>query len=313
MNRLLKDLQSLQHHNLIVRLPNWVGDVIMTLPALQALEQAGVKLYLLGKPWIMDLLAGTNAELIPITPNFWQTVKTIVPLPSDKILLLTNSLSSAIAARFARKKAIGYKTDGRQLLLTACLTKEPGHHEVVYFWEMAHLAFQHWFPKLKWPAKIPKTITLPIRASATNKAALLLEKAGIKPPFWVLCPFAHGTGNHNQSKIWPYWAQLSEALSHQLIVCPGKSEVHLCKELVPQATVLPDLNLEDYAAILSQAQKIIANDSGPMHIAAAVGTDTLGIFGVSNPKRTAPWGAHYIGKENKWPTVTEVLQYLERN
>jgi heptosyltransferase-2 len=124
----------------------------------------------------------------------------------------------------------------------------------------------------------------------------------------VLCPFAHGTGKNNVSKIWPHWCALSRELSqdHTLIVCPGKNEEHLCAELVPEATVIADLNLSEYAALLSMSQGVIANDSGPMHLASAVGAKTLGIFGVSEPKRTSPWGGDSIGDQNGWPTLLQV-------
>jgi heptosyltransferase-2 len=50
-----------------------------------------------------------------------------------------------------------------------------------------------------------------------------------------------------------------------------------------------------------------------MHIAAAVGVNTLGIFGVSDPRRTAPWGANYIGGQDQWPALADVLNYIEEN
>ena len=50
------------HPSLIIRLPNWVGDVIMALPALQSLQQSGIELLLFGKPWANDLLAATGMK-----------------------------------------------------------------------------------------------------------------------------------------------------------------------------------------------------------------------------------------------------------
>lgn len=298
--------------NLIVRLPNWVGDVIMALPALQAMQQSGLQLTLFGKPWICDLLTAMEMPLQPLAKTFWQTRHALAAMTdSDKVLLLTNSLSSAFMARLAGKAAIGYKKDGRQLLLKAYLTKPSALHEVEYFWEIAHFATQYWFKELTWPKEIPARITLPLSTSAINKAHHLLKEADITKPFIVLCPFAHGTGKDGKLKIWPYWRELATALSSQpLIVCPGKNEEALCAELAPNVIVLSDLNLGEYAAVLSKASKVIANDSGPMHLAAAVGADTLGIFGVSDPKRTAPWGADSIGNINGWPTLTDVLKRL---
>lgn len=295
--------------SLIVRLPNWVGDVVMALPALQAMHHLGIELVLYGKPWAHDLLAGTGIPFFPVAKGFWEpTKKMAARTSSEKVLLLTNSFSSALVARLAGKVAIGYKTDNRQLLLKASITKQPAQHEVHYFWDIARFASQYWFPTLPWPEKIPNKITLPLSSNAIVTATQALQKAKINKPFWVLCPFAHGRGKDGKSKMWPQWRELSAKLhQHQLVVCPGKNEEVLCSELVPEATVLSGLNLGEYAAVLASAEKVIANDSGPMHIAAAVGANTLGIFGVTEPERTRPWGANYIGSLGHWPDISEVI------
>src|SRR5262249_39796058 len=78
------------------------------------------------------------------------------------------------------------------------------------------------------------------------------------------------------------------------------------------ATVLPGLSLGAYAAILAGAEAVIANDSGPMHLAAAVGVPVLGIFGVSDPSRTRPWGGGFAGGPSSWPSLNTVLSIFEK-
>ncbi len=284
----------------------------MALPALQAMQAAGIELFLFGKPWANDLLASTNLTIFSLDHHFWQTVKTMSAIKSvDKALLLTNSFSSALMAFFAGKKTIGYKTDGRKWLLNASITKPLALHEVQYFWDISLFASQFWFPQLQCLESIPTIINLPLNPAATVNAKNHLAKAKIVDPFYVLCPFAHGTGKDGKSKIWPHWSEFSAGLNQkQLIVCPGKSEEMLCSKLVPEATALSGLKLDEYAAILAMAKQVIANDSGPMHIAAAVGTNTLGIFGVSDPRRSHPWGADYIGTLGHWPTALDVLNKI---
>lgn len=301
------------NHSLIVRLPNWVGDVIMALPALQALQQGGVQLKVLGKPWIQDLLSATDLALFSLADGFWQNKKKMAAITaSHRALLFTNSFSSALMSFLAGKASIGYPTDGRQCFLKAGPVKLPHQHEVDYFWRLAQFAAQYWFPALTWPSQIPEKITLPIGLDAISRAKQALQNAKINEPFWVLCPFAHGKGAVGASKIWPHWYELSEYLQqeHRLVVCPGEREVSLCASLVPKASILPGLGLSEYAAILSMAERVIANDSGPMHLAAAVGAETLGIFGATDPVRTHPWGAAYIGQYWHWPTCSEVLGAL---
>jgi heptosyltransferase-2 len=300
--------------SLIVRLPNWVGDVIMALPALEAMKQLGVKLQLFGKPWAKPLLAGTGLDVFPITDSFWRNTFAMHQLRTyQKTLLLTNSISSAVMSYLAGKKTIGYKNDFRELLLKRSLAKPSHHHEVQHFWNMAQFACQYWFPNIEWPKTIPSQLTLPIRPQSSAKAHQILQQADIKGTFWVLCPFAQGKGAHGQSKIWPHWQALSTRLNeHPLVVCPGKNEEIQCASLMPKATILSGLNLEEYAAVLAKAEQVIANDSGPMHLSAAVNKKTLGIFGVTDPKRTHPWGGDYIGSSDRWPTLDEVLNFIKK-
>lgn len=296
---------------LIVRLPNWVGDVVMALPALQALQHSGLTLHLIGKPWIKDLLVGTGLNLISLPNGFWHSIKTLMRLDSSNMLLMTNSFSSAFMARLAGKKIIGYKTDGRSLLLHAGMVKKEGQHEVQYFWDIAGFTLQTWFKGLKWPKKLPKKISLPLCMTTQVTVKSKLKRANIHSPFWVICPFAHGKNQQGESKIWPHWSDLIQHLSSNvLVVCPGKNEASLCGQWGNSVTVLPELNLQEYAAVLSQADKVIANDSGPMHLASAVGADTLGIFGVSDPHRTRPWGCDYIGGKDQWPSLSVVLKRI---
>lgn len=301
--------------SLIVRLPNWVGDAVMALPVLQALQQNSIQFYLLGKPWIQDMFAATQWPMISLEKKFFRNRTKLSALPCDKMLLLTNSLSSALLARMSGKKVIGYNTDHRQLLLTKSMNPQDGVHEIDYFWRLAGFACAHWFQDLSWPTNIPERLHFPLNEPLISRVQNLLIQNGINSPFWAVCPFAHGTGVNNQPKIWPYWRELSRQLGSQfpLVVCPGPNEEALCQELVPEATVLRGLKLNEYAALLSLADQVVANDSGPMHIAAAVNPNSLGIFGVSNPQRTRPWGADYIGALNSWPKIDEVLNKLNCN
>ena len=266
--------------SLIVRLPNWVGDVIMAMPALNAMHEMGIDLHLIGKPWAKDLLSGTNWPVITIEKSALKTSRKLHRMHINKVLLLTN------------------------------IEISHEQHEVERLWEIARFASSYWFPQMSWPDNFPTQLKLDLSTSATAHANQALERAGIKKPFWVLCPFAHGTGKNGQSKIWPYWRDFSKRLAenHQLVVCPGKTEESMCADLVPEATVLTGLNLSDYAGVLSLAQRVIANDSGPMHISAAVGSNTLGLFGVTDPQRTSPWGADWVGKPGHWPSLSEGLR-----
>lgn len=300
------------NQSLIVRLPNWVGDTLMALPSLIALQQSGFELHLYGRGWAADLLQGFPATVEVLPKPFKSAVKTLRACPAKNMLLLPNSLSSALSPRFAGKKSVGYATDGRQLLLQKSLQKKSGLHESDYFWEISEIAAKHFNSDVKWPIQKPK-MQLPLTDATIAAVKKLLSDRKIGSSFVVLCPMATGVGKQGQPKIWPYWRQLEAQLHQQGVVtvaCPGPGELQQCSELLPNSIILDDLSLSQYAAVCSLANFIIANDSGPMHLAASVNDKTLGIFGVTNPDQTRALRGNYIGGANDWPDVEAVLNYL---
>ncbi len=298
---------------LIVRLPNWVGDVVMTLPSLEALHQAGFDLHLFGQPWIIDLLQTFPAKLDPIPNSFLQAQRKLKNTFANKALLFTNSFSSALMMRLAGKQPIAYKNNIRSCLLHHAMRKPRHRHEVDYFWRIAQLATSTWLPEASWPQAIPKNINLPLSPNSEIKVKEKLKQAAMNTPFIVLCPSAAGTAKNGVPKIWPYWSHLSETLDQQGIVhvvCPGPLEEERCQQLTPKAKFMNGLTLSELAVVLNHADIVLANDSGPMHLAAAVGADVLGIFGATDPQRTSPWGGDYVGELGKWPSMNEVLERI---
>ena len=298
---------------LIVRLPNWVGDVVMTLPSLQALHNAGFDLQLFGQKWIFDLLHAFPAKLFQVPSSLLAACIAISNNPARNALLFTNSFSSALITRLSGKQPIGY-INNRRCLLKNKIAKPAHLHEVAYFWKIAQLATSTWLPGATWPHAIPNTISLPMNAACKVKIVEKLKQEAIASPFFVLCPSATGTAKNGIPKIWPYWSNLSETLYQQGIVhvvCPGPFEEERCRQLTPKARFITGLSLSELAALLGHADFVLANDSGPMHLAAAVGAPVLGVFGATDPKRTFPWGGNYIGELGKWPSINEVLRRVD--
>ena len=299
-----------QKPKIIVRLPNWVGDVMMAIPSIEALIHNDVEPILVGKAWAKDLLSGFNLPFYALSGQIPKDQKILSKIKtSKKMILLTNSLSSALSARLAGKSAIGYRKDARRLILNSSLKKQPGLHEVSYFLNLTQFAYSYWFTNHDWKSYTTNTLNLPIPDKARQNAMTHLHSKQLNTAFWVLCPFAHGTGKNGESKIWPYWHELIERLNQQqIVICPGPGESATAFQQYAHVTIIKDTSLLEYAAIMSMAKQIIANDSGPMHLAASTKTPTLGIFGVSDPVRVRPYGADFIGKPNAWPLVGEVLQ-----
>jgi len=289
---------------LAIRLPNWVGDVCMTLPALNALAAAGWDLRCFGRGWARDLLAGHGFVVTPLPRGVFAGA-TAMRGQAAVGLLFTNSFGSALQMRWAGIRAAGYPAELRGMLLARRVHREAKVHEVAAFWRLAcdRIGGECTAP--------PKELGLRLASAHREQAAAALAAAGVTGAYVVLCPLAVGVGPEGRSKVYPGFPLLCRGLIEDgttVVACPGPAEDALCAAQLPGAKLLPGLGLGAYAAVISGSRFVVANDSGPMHLAAAVSIPVLGIFGVTSPRRTSPWGAksRVIGSEDGWPPAAEV-------
>lgn len=299
---------------LVVRLPNWVGDVCMALPALTALAERGVELHLVGKGWAGDLLAAHGWPVTRLPGGLRPAAATVRALGIPRGLLLTNSFGSAAQFRLGGVRAVGYRSEGRTLLLGRGVPRPSSGHEVEAFWRLAQ-EVAVWLALPPLPAEPPTSLGLRLSDAHRAAAATALQQVNVHSPYVVLCPLAAGT-IRGRSKIWPSFAPLARLLTDRglpLVACPGPGEEAACAEALPGARMLSGLGLGAYAAVCAGALHTVANDSGPMHLAAAVGAPVLGVFGVSDAVRTRPWSAHgrTLGGADGWPTVAAVALALD--
>ena len=302
---------------IIVRLPNWVGDVCMALPTLGQLVDAGHPVIALAKGWATDLLSGhPGIRCEKLAQGLWAARRQVATLvgqqPDARGLLLTNSLGSALQFRLGGLMACGYAGEGRTLLLSRALGRAKGGHEVQAFWRLARET-THWLDSRSLPEHPPAHLGLHLSDLHRSTAHQALSQAGITGNFVVLAPLAAGT-IAGKSKLWPGFPLLCRLLNEAgttVVACPGPGEEAACASTLPGAVILPGLGLGAYAAVCARARLTIANDSGPMHLAAAVDAPVLGLFGVSDPGRTRPWSPRGIalGTAQGWPSVDEVWKY----
>ncbi len=304
-----------------VRLPNWVGDACMALPALHRLRDAGFSLVLLGRPWARDLLAGLDpVEFIAIEGSARHEIAHLrQALDASRLgrpdgICFPDSFSSAVLFRLAGVRAGGYRDDGRSLFLKWPIRKPAGEpHVVESYFHLTQRVLSAWGIA---PVAGPGAdLALPLSSGHAHTAQTLLARSGVARPFVLLSPTA--TGLHKgKVKSWSHYEGLARHLRDRgmaVVVCPPPNEVDLAREAAPSAQILASLPLGPYAALTREAALVVCNDSGTSHVAAAAGARQLTLFGVTRPQRTRPWSrtAQWLGDDQAWPTLDAVIAKVD--
>lgn len=307
---------------LIVRLCNMVGDVVLGLPALHLLQSHGWDLHLYGKGWAPKLLAGEGWPCTTRAGSLGERVAQLKSLRAQcqaqdatfdqriNTLVMPNSFSSAFEARWAGLRPAGYRGDGRSLLLRPAWRRDPPAHALEGFWGLACRLTGHDGPP-------PEHIQLTVSEADQAEADRLLAAHDLTPGFICIVPYAAGDVD-GKDKRWPDFATFTEALAQRtplrIVTCPGPGEEEVARAH-PAALCLPKLGLGTYLGLLKRAGLVVSNDTGPAHMAAAVGTPVLSVLGHTKPGQWRPWGPQNriaIGREGRlWPTVDEVLREVQ--
>lgn len=302
---------------LIVRLRNWIGDVVLGVPALQLLEQHGYAPHLVARGgWAPALMDGQGWPVLVQAASLRARVGQLRQLRQhcaaidagfnrrENALSLPHSFSSALELRLAGLKAVGYNQEGRRLLLARAEPITYGGHALTSYWALA-CRF------LRIDAPVPASINLAVAPAQQAAARAELAAQGVQGRYLVLCPFAGGTFE-KLDKTWPdfpSFALAAKALGLPLVLYPGPNELAAAQRDYPGAVVLGSGNVGTYKAVLAGAALVVSNDTGPAHIAAAVGTPVLSVLGPTKPEQWAPWGpgVEVLRHWPRWPTVAEVM------
>lgn len=295
------------YSNILVRVPNWLGDTLMSTPAVSAVKKLfpKSKLSILAKPvynafWKdfpgVDEVISLDKGLV----GFWKTVSSLKQKKFDAALILPTSFSSAFLAFAANIPArIGWQGEGRDLFLTHWIPRpQPRQkHLVLEYLELVHKGFD---------ARLGlRTIGLqsPINREAVLGLRQVWAEVGIpdKGSFIALAPGA----TFGPAKRWPlpYWKELIKKLltdrRESLLILGGLEEKDYLKPLVdglgPKISARVRLlagrtSPTILAATLAKCKLLVTNDTGPMHAAAGAGTPTVSIFGSTSPAWTRPFG-----------------------
>lgn len=305
-----------------IRLPNWIGDVCMSLSSLNAVIDTGAQVVICAKPWAEGLLKGylnnPKVEFLALSGKWREDARRIRDYRKSKEavnnevgLLLPDSLTSALCFRLASIPSAGYRDDGRSLLLKWPLTKlKPKPHAVESWYYLTRTALSTWgFSCLAYPKK---TVLLPFRDNQLAEKDVYMSQHGLKSgQFILIAPTAVGL-HKGKNKVWQGYEQLTrklQAKGHDVIMCPPPNEVAQAKENAPSARLLPALSLGAFAALLKEAAVVLCNDSGVSHLSAAADAKQITLIGVTDVKNTGPWSpnALVLGENGRWPEEDEVL------
>jgi heptosyltransferase-2 len=291
--------------NIHVRLPNWVGDLVMCTPALRALRHGfpDAKITVEGRSYMRGLM-----EPLETVDDFLDTpspergvrpmLKRVRSLRSggfDLSLVLPDSHSSALGPFLARiPRRLGYSFDpGRRLLLTERLAphQENGKRVPIsmierYLQLTRHLGCQDQGDEM----------TLVVTDESRGAVATRLAEHGIdKDQPILLCITGASYGS---SKMWPaeHFAEAADVLGkrHGLrtVLAPGPGEEstgsQVGEHMSEPCTVLMDpvLTLAEMAALVERARVVISNDTGPRSMAVALGIPCVVPFGPTDQRYT---------------------------
>jgi heptosyltransferase II len=293
---------------ILIRATNWIGDAIMALPALRAVRARfpDARIAILARSHVADLYRGQKLsdELIAYDPKDSHAglsgrerlAQDLRARNFDVALLLQNAFDAAwLAWRAGIPQRIGYARDGRSLLLTKKVPVpkrgEIPPHEQFYYLELLRRA--------GWINSLPQEscVKLDVLQEQARWAEEKLVSAGARQNGQRI---AIGAGaSYGSAKCWPPdrfadFVNRSRLHTDADVILFGTAAEQQVSDAIAAGINGPSISLVgktatgDLPALLSRCQLFVGNDSGAMHVAAAVGLPVVAIFGPTDPHGTAP-------------------------
>ena len=296
-------------NNLLVRAPNWLGDAVLSIPALMALRTRfpHARLTVLAKPRAAELFqhhAGVDDIIVYRSPGIhrglggkWGLARSLRRRRFDLAVLFQNAFEAALIAFLAGiPNRYGYPTDGRGWLLTHCVPQVPGlreKHEVDYYLELLR------------PLGLEVTPTAPVLSTTEEEDRLAVEQIkslGIssgQPIIGMNPGSTYGT-----AKRWlpDRYAEVANRLAAEygahVLIFGGREEETLGAAIagmmkLPNTVLAGRTTVRQLMALIKRCQLFLTNDAGPMHIASALGVRVVAVFGPTDPRTTSPFGNNH--------------------
>ncbi len=291
----------------VIRAPNWIGDGIMCLPAIRAFKVLfpEEKLAVAAKRYLAAVFRNIpEIDEVVDLPDSWARRTVCADLRRlrrgrfERGILFTNSFSSALCFRLAGIRSLaGYSRDGRGFLLRDRVPPPaaPEHQQHYYLTIIEHLAGRS--------VGGPLPATLVVSREEEEQAGAWLREQGVAAgrPLLAVSP----TAAYGSAKAWlpdrfrAFCRVWAEAHAETAVLFFGAAGER--KRIAEVADGLPGtvlnlagcMDLRHSIALLSRCRLFVGNDSGLMHVAAALSVPLVAVFGPTEPGRTAPLAARY--------------------
>lgn len=290
---------------ILVRSTNWLGDVVMSLPALREVRRLhpGAHLAVLARDWVAGLYReqGLVDEIIRF-PDGRSSLRLVGRLRGfDRAILFQNAFEAALLVSIAGiPDRVGYATQHRSFLLTrsaAPRTQGRPIHQIFYYLDLLHLTGVSPTDYLQSPDFRPD-IRLRPTDEGQRQAAELLDEMGVSSESLLVGLNPGATFGPAKRWLSDRYAELADRLIQRMgatiLILGSASERAIAdaiqSEMRERAVILSGLtSLESLTALLSRCALFVTNDSGPMHLAAALGTPQIALFGSTDEIATGPF------------------------
>ncbi len=300
--------------NILVRVPNWIGDAVMCLPALRDLRNCfkHADITVVAKPTIAGLLDGQCGikEFIVYEHQtahcgllgLLRLSQVIRKRAFDAAVLFQNAFEAAVLAVLSGiPSRIGYATDGRSWLLTQAIPVplQAGLHQTHYYQQLIQKIAQGSLgdstPKLSTTMHDYSDFEqrFPDICSSSNRLLIGINPGSVygSAKRWLPERFAE-LGDELVERI---YGRHSEFSSVRCVLIGGKGEDRLGLDIARQMRTQPIVlsgktTVQELMAVLVRCTMLVTNDTGPMHVAQALGIPVVALFGATDPETTGPVG-----------------------
>jgi heptosyltransferase-2 len=281
---------------ILIRATNWIGDAVMSLPAIRAVRGRfpAAELCILARPWVAAVYEGESAidRILPLRGGRLAAMQALRKEQFDLAIALPNSFDSALilwGAGIGRR--IGYARDGRSFLLTDAVRRpKPGsipRHERYYYLELLRRA------GIIETVPVVNEIHLEGREQARARGAKLI---GTPRAIGVSPGAAYGTAKRwLPERFAEAAAAVAERIGASILVFGSAAEKELCARVASRCggrNLAGTTTLREFIDMTAACSVYLSNDSGAMHLAAALRVPSVTVFGPTDEMATGPVAAN---------------------